>query len=187
MGTSFTNPIGRSLRPQYNESSQLRSHRDSDVVPRIWQKNATVEQQLFRISQAAEQMQRELNRLRMRRGQTTGGTSHPFKITQGTSWLEFNVAPGYVITTGAPFLPTSVTELDGTLHPHTITSPYASFYFVLAILSASTAAVSTSSTLPTFSTELIPLGWVDTSTDAATEQSTIYQFWRDNVFSPCVV
>lgn len=116
----------------------------------------------------------------------TGGVHHPFKISNGTSWLEFNVAPGYVITTGAPFLPTGITELDGTLHPHTITSPYANFYVVLAILSASSAAVSTSSTLPTFATDIIPLGWIDTSTYAASSRSVIYQFWRDNVFSPCI-
>lgn len=187
MGTSFTNPIGRELRPRYNESSRLRSPRDSDVVPRIWQKSATVEQQLFRISQATEQVQRQLNRLRTRRSSITGGAKNPFTITQGDSWLEFNVGSGYVITTGAPFLPTGVTELDGTLNPHTITSPFTHFYFVLAILSPSSAAVSTSSTLPTFSTELIPIGWVDTDTYAADEASVIHQFWRDNVFSPCVV
>jgi hypothetical protein len=68
MGTSFTNPIGRGSRTLYHESSRLRSHRDSDVVPKIWQKNLRIEQQLYRACQAVEQMQREINRLRRRIG-----------------------------------------------------------------------------------------------------------------------
>ncbi len=77
MGTSFTNPIGRSTRTLYHESSRLRSHRDSDVVPKVWQKNLKVEQQLYRACQAIEQLQRELNRLRMRAGASEGGAQDP--------------------------------------------------------------------------------------------------------------
>ena len=77
MGTSFTNPIPRGQRTRFNESSQLRSDRDSDVVPRIWQKNRSNEQQLFRMSQAIEQLQRELNRLRRKRGEEAGDNPPP--------------------------------------------------------------------------------------------------------------
>jgi len=76
MGTSFTNPIGRTLRVKPRESSRLRSPRDSDVAPRLWQKSASHEQQVFRLSQAVEQLQRELNRLRRRGGsESAPGTS----------------------------------------------------------------------------------------------------------------
>ncbi len=68
MGTSFTNPIPRGRPTRFHESSQLRSQRDSDVVPRIWQKAASVGQNNERLAQAVEQLQREFNRLRRRKG-----------------------------------------------------------------------------------------------------------------------
>jgi len=70
MGTSFANPVGRGHREKLHESSRLRSGRDSDVVPRIWQKGQAAENQIFRLAQAVEQLQRELNRLRRRGGST---------------------------------------------------------------------------------------------------------------------
>ena len=68
MGTSFTNPIPRGRPTRFHESSRLRSQRDSDVVPRIWQKAASVGQNNERLAQAVEQLQREFNRLRRRKG-----------------------------------------------------------------------------------------------------------------------
>lgn len=68
MGTSFTNPIPRGKPTRYHESSRLRVQRDSDVVPKIWQKSLSVAINTERLAQAVEQMQRELNRLRRRKG-----------------------------------------------------------------------------------------------------------------------
>jgi len=51
--------------------------RDGDAVPKLWQKHASSEQQLFRVSQAVEQLQRQLNRLRMRGGSGDAAPSDP--------------------------------------------------------------------------------------------------------------
>lgn len=95
MGTSFTNPIPRGARSRYHESSRLRSHRDSDVVQRVWQKSATAEQQLFRACQAIEQLQRELNRLRLRVG-ATEGSSQPTATGMVFRGLWHNAVDDYV-------------------------------------------------------------------------------------------
>ena len=104
----------------------------------------------------------------------------PFRIYQSSTWLKFKVTTGWVIATSDAFVPTNVeTEL-------TITSGVSKFYFVLTILSASTASISTSSTLPVWGVDVIPIGWVDTDTYSADSRSVIHQFLHDNVFSPCV-
>lgn len=66
MGTNFVNPLARTTMPRLHEGSGLRSQRDADAVPRVWQKTLTVAQQLGRLCQEVEQLQRELNRLRKR-------------------------------------------------------------------------------------------------------------------------
>lgn len=68
MGTSFTNPLARTAPVKLREGSELRSPRDSDSVPRVWQKGMSIAQQIARVCQEVEQLQRELNRLRMRKG-----------------------------------------------------------------------------------------------------------------------
>ena len=72
MGTNFVNPISRGTQPRFHESSQLRSPRDSDSLHKGWKKNAQSTEQVYRLSQAVEQIQRELNRLRLRGGGTAG-------------------------------------------------------------------------------------------------------------------
>lgn len=71
----------RGNRSRFHEASRLRSIRDSDVVPRMWQKSAGLEQNCFRLAQACEQMQRELNRLRRRGG---GGGD---EVTRTVAWF----------------------------------------------------------------------------------------------------
>ena len=107
---------------------------------------------------------------------------YPFKIVQSADWLTYQVRPGWVITTGAPITPTM---LDTDL---TLTSGVAKFYFVLRILSPTTAAISTSSTEPVWGIDKIPIGWVDTASHATDSppSAEITQFLHDNVFSPCV-
>lgn len=77
MGTSFTNPIARKTMPRHHEASSQRSLRDSDATPRVWQKSLTMAQQMVRLCQEVEQIQRELNRLRLRKGVASGGTAAP--------------------------------------------------------------------------------------------------------------
>lgn len=109
-----------------------------------------------------------------------GIDAHPFEIYQSDTWLKFKVKTGYVITTGDPFVPSGVES------EFTLTSGVTRFYFVLTI-TPTTATITTSSTVPTWAVDLIPLGWVDTATDSGTSISTIYQFTDTHVFSPCVV
>jgi len=72
MGTNFVNPIGRNTQPRYNESSKLRVARDRDSLHQQWKKNTQSTEQIYRLSQAVEQIQRELNRLRLRKGGEEG-------------------------------------------------------------------------------------------------------------------
>ena len=107
---------------------------------------------------------------------------HPFQIQQTSTWLKYTVGPGYVIIGGDPIVPTYA----GDGHEFTITSGVSRFYFCL-VLTPTTAIISTSSTLPVWAVDLIPLGWVDTNTYSASSASVVYQFLNENVFSPCVV
>lgn len=78
----FNNPIPRSGLPKLHEASPQRSFRDSDAVPRLWQKGRTSTEQLYKTCQAVEQLQRQLNRLRLRKGDVTPAVTskHPFKV-----------------------------------------------------------------------------------------------------------
>ena len=77
MGTNFVNPISRGSQPRFHESSQLRSPRDTDSLHKGWKKNAQSTSQVYNLSQAVEQIQRELNRLRMRKGGGVGKRGAP--------------------------------------------------------------------------------------------------------------
>ena len=188
MGTSFSNPIGRGNRARYHESSRLRSPRDTDAVPKVWQKCVKVEDQLFRVAQACEQLQRQFNRLRMRKGDIVSSGPHPFKIEQGSTWLKFFVSTGYAIASDHALVPTHAgPDGSGNRHEFTLTSGVPKFYFCLVFTSPTGAIITTSSTLPAWGIDVIPIGWVDTDTDSADSESIIYQFLNDHVFSPCVV
>lgn len=101
--------------------------------------------------------------------------TNPFRIYQSDTWLKYKVTTGKVIAAGDPITPTNVeTEI-------TITSGVARYWFYLE-MTATTAEVKTSATTLTWSTTLIPIGWVDTS---VTNVGTINQFLRDHVFNPC--
>jgi len=106
----------------------------------------------------------------------------PFQIVRGKSWLDFMVTTGYVIIGGDPIVPTYA----GDGHVFSITGAVTRFYFSL-VLTPTTAIVTTSSTLPIWAVDIIPIGWVDTSTYVVASASVIYQFLNENVFSPCVV
>lgn len=107
----------------------------------------------------------------------------PFTICRTDSWLKFKVSTGYVIASDHAFVPTYA----GDGHEFTITSGVSKFYFVLAITSPTTGSISTSSTLPAWGIDVIPIGFVDTNTYSASSASVITQFIHDNIFSPCVV
>jgi len=60
----------------FHESSGMRSPLDSDSLHKAWKKNAKSTEQVYRLTQAVEQIQRELNRLRLKKG-GGGGASTP--------------------------------------------------------------------------------------------------------------
>lgn len=105
-------------------------------------------------------------------------TAHPFQIVQSTDWLTYKIVTGKVIITGDP-IPVSGLNSDITVDAG------ASRFWIYVELTTTTATIAASATTPTFSTELIPIGWVDT-TDTGNEIGVITQFLHDNIFSPCV-
>lgn len=68
-------PIVGNLRVVSSESSPLRSPRDSDSTPRQWQRAKRVESQHAQIHIALHQLQRDVNRLKMRGGPGDGAAS----------------------------------------------------------------------------------------------------------------
>lgn len=101
----------------------------------------------------------------------------PFTIYRTTSWLKYKVSTGYVINTGEPEVPTSVeTEF-------TLTSGESEYWFYID--RSTTPEILTSATTLVWSTELIPIGWVDTNTYSSDSRSVITQFLTTNVFVPC--
>ena len=172
---NFTNPIPRTGLPHFSESSKLRSPRDSDAVPRVWQKALTEKNQTYRNSQAIEQIQRQLNRLRKRKGGDAVGERRPYELYAGSTWLKVLASSGYLITTGVAVESTAVdTEL-------TLTSGLDECWVYLDI---PTNTVTVSATLPTWDVDKFPLGWVDT-TDTVNEIAEIHQFWDSNIYYPC--
>ena len=70
----FNNPIPRGGLPDFHESSNMRSPRDADQTAVQWKRSSVMSAQLLRASNAIEQLQRQLNRLRFHPGTTvTGG------------------------------------------------------------------------------------------------------------------
>lgn len=102
----------------------------------------------------------------------------PFSIVPSSTWLKYQVTTGYVITSGDVITPTG-TDTDITL-----TSGVERYWIYLDV-TTSTAAVQSSATTPTWDTNKIPIGWVDTDTDSGTSKSTAYQFLTDHVYIPC--
>lgn len=62
------NPIPRSGLPRFFEASPQRSLRDGDMVGRAWQKSSTLSAQMFAMGEGVRQIQQELDRLRLRKG-----------------------------------------------------------------------------------------------------------------------
>lgn len=64
----FNNPIPRSGLPQFNESSSQQSLREADSTGKQWKRSSQMSAQLMRVSLVVEQLQRQLNRLRIHPG-----------------------------------------------------------------------------------------------------------------------
>lgn len=100
---------------------------------------------------------------------------NPFRIVRSSTWLKYQVTTGYVITDGDVITPTgTATDID-------ITSGVAKYWFVIDITST-TAVVSASATLPTWTANKIPIGWVNTTSEST---AAVYQFLTDHIFMPC--
>ena len=109
----------------------------------------------------------------------TDAETFPFQIYQSGTWLKYKVKTGYYITTGNPITVTAIeTEF-------TLTSGVLRYWFYIDA-SGATPEVKTSSTTLDWSSNKIPLGWVDTSTGSTANVSTPYQFVRDHIFNPCI-
>jgi hypothetical protein len=108
------NPIAHHPLPRYNEGSWMRSQRDSDGIARQWLKAKPVANHLGWLVQNVQQVQRQLNRLRLRRGVSGGEQAlgqFPFRIYQSPGnplwtsaqsteygWRTFRVRAGKVGT-----------------------------------------------------------------------------------------
>lgn len=86
--------------------------------------------------------------------------------------LVFRVSSGYVISTGAPFMPTGL-ETD-----ISVTAGVSRFWFFLNIQN-STASLATSPVDLTWSASQVPIGFVNT----VPLSPVVFQFVRDHVFS----
>lgn len=107
-----------------------------------------------------------------------GGLNLPLRIYQASTWLKFKVTTIQFISTGVAVEPSNAeTEL-------TITSGVAEYWFALDLTGA-TPLIVTSSTLPTWAVDMIPIGWVDT-TDTTNSISVIHQHYPLHLFIPCV-
>jgi hypothetical protein len=117
--------------------------------------------------------------------QSNSGINSPVQIYNSASGLYFKVTEGYAIASDHSFIPTYA----GDGHEFTLTSGVAKFYFCLVFTSPTAASITTSSTLPAWGIDVLPIGWVDTDTYKAETppRSVIYQFCNENIFSPCVV
>jgi hypothetical protein len=109
---------------------------------------------------------------------TEENKSHPFKIYQTGSWLTYKVSAGYAITTGSRI---TVTNVDTDI-PVTI----GALNWIYIEMTATTAVVKTTTTTLTWSSTLIPIGYVDTSTYVSTTKPIIYQLLKADIFNPCI-
>lgn len=112
--------------------------------------------------------------------QTQPVQSVRFRIYQSSDWLTYRVGSGVIIATGDP-----ITILNPEDEDFPISDGVSRFWFYIEMTST-TAEIKTSATTLTWSSTLIPIGWVDTATGSADEVSTPYQFIRDDIFNPCV-
>lgn len=105
---------------------------------------------------------------------------HPFQIYRAgdaTSWLDFKVRTGYVITTAEPIIPTGIETTISATSGDTE-------YWIYLNVTATTAAVAHNGTTQTWGVNKIPIGWIDAS-NTGDQIAVIHQFTHDNVFVPC--
>lgn len=155
-------PIQGTLRVWHHESSALRSPRDSDATPRQWQRSKVVEGQQAATALALQQLQRDVNRLRMR-PQVSESGGYPFEIYRTGTWLQWAVRTGYVIKTANPWVPAQV---DATF---TLTSGVPFYYLWLDV---EAQEIKQSDTVLDWNAKAIPIGWVDTDTESASQIAT---------------
>lgn len=170
-------PIIGSLRVWSHESSPLRSPRDSDATPRQWQRTKRVEAQHAGVHAALHQLQRDVNRLRMRPQASDASGAFPFEIYQSGTWLQWACRTGMVIETGDPWTPDFV---DTTF---TLTSGVSRYWFWLDV---ETQEIKTSDTTLVWSARKIPIGYVDTSTYSAQQIAVHHnqQNWHITTLCP---
>lgn len=110
-----------------------------------------------------------------RAGSAGVATPNPFRIYRSDEEaLKFMVSSGYVITTSAEFQPLNLSI------EHTVTVGQKKWLSLQ--ISSTSASVVASTTQPTYSVSLIPIGWVSASSESSV---TVFQFLRDHVFIPC--
>lgn len=125
----FNTPIARTGLPKFHESSGQRSLRDSDAVPRQWQKNQITAGQTASLVENIKYLQQQLNRLRRRAGAGEGGKG---MIHRGewsaTETYEFqNVVQRGVLGTFVCFEPPAAGVPPETGAPHWLAMTWPSF------------------------------------------------------------
>lgn len=115
-------PIQGTLRVWHHESSPLRSPRDSDSTPRQWQRSKVVEGQQAATALALQQLQRDVNRLRMR-PQSSGPALGPI--------THYDKDESYSAGSIVAVLPTDELVTDGLLDEETeeVLKAPAGFYY----------------------------------------------------------
>lgn len=108
---------------------------------------------------------------------TNSVTTNPFTIYATTSWLKYKVTTGYIVRSSNPITATGIES------EFTISSGVLRYWFYIE-LTETTAEIKTSSSTLEWSCDLVPIGWVDTSTGSGSSVATIYQLNRDHLFSP---
>lgn len=63
-----TNPVNTPVSQRFHESSRQRSPRDNDALGRMWRKHEEMAKQIVALTQTCSTLQRQLDRLRLRRG-----------------------------------------------------------------------------------------------------------------------
>lgn len=102
----------------------------------------------------------------------------PFQIIE-TGDLTYQVmdVPSLLITSGG------LVDLSATLDTDfAVTASVAENWFYVDIADATTAVITTSDTVVTWTDHKIPIGYVDTTVDPP----EIHQFLHDNIYCPCI-
>jgi hypothetical protein len=205
----FNNPIPRSGLPRFNEASAMRSPRDGDATARMWQKNRTATENIARVANAVEQMQKNFMRLRRRKPQEVAAVPYPFKVflsppdnggapEEDGYWRTFRVRAGAYGTTAVAGTDGADTDPDdGELNPNdefsnlidiVVPDATAAYYIWVDASTPSAPVIDHGSTIPGGGTDadwwggtFFLIAKIDTSTKSSSKVAVVRQFIRYDI------